>query len=87
MLIIKRYHSIIDHQKNAVGFIDKYGNPYTCSQIQPPISAIDLKGNSLNELLNSADDISYQSAPSVRDDGKHSCLPILSGNDRKLSWK
>ena len=59
---------IIDHPKNAVGFIDKYGKPYTCSQIQPPTSAIDFKGNSLSELLNSADDISYQSVPSAKDD-------------------
>lgn len=59
---------IIDHPKDAVGFIDKYGKAYTCSQIQPPTSAIDFKGNSLSELLNSADDISYQSAPSAKDD-------------------
>jgi len=59
---------IIDHPENAVGFIDKYGKPYTCSQIQPPTLAIDYKGNSLRELLSSADDISYQLAPSSKDD-------------------
>ncbi len=59
---------IIDHPKNTVCFIDKYGKPYTCSQIQPPTLAIDFKGNSLSELLSSADDISYQSAPSSKDD-------------------
>jgi hypothetical protein len=59
---------IIDHPENAVGFMDKYGNPFTCSQIQPPTSAIDCKGNSLSELMNRADDISYQSGPSAGDD-------------------
>jgi hypothetical protein len=48
--------------------MDKYGNPFTCSQIQPPTSAIDCKGNSLSELMNRADDISYQSGPSAGDD-------------------
>ena len=54
---------VIDHPENSNLYIDKYGNPFSTSEIARPIAAIDSEGKSQLEVLSQSDDRAYLSLP------------------------
>ncbi len=55
---------VIDHPSNSEVFMDKYGNTFTSSAIQKPLTALDSRGRSQLDKIAEVDNLTYYDVPS-----------------------
>lgn len=59
---------VFDHPENSNIYIDKYGNPFSTSEIAKPTVATDSEGRSHLDVLSESDDLTYVSHPAKKDE-------------------
>jgi len=59
---------VFDHPENSSLYIDKYGNPFSTSEIAKPTIAIDSRGETQFDDLCKPDNLAYLSLPAEKDE-------------------